>query len=258
MNIGQLGMLFQIVGFILVTVFAGILLERGILGIWRGKSEKSLASLAVLLDRLNSHVGISFGPREKERGILIGTTAERRLSSIGSKNFAWMLLMAILSSSPALGTGFIVAGCIMELTHLLWTGITLLLLSVVMLITLIIKSNVAESGSLSIGYKGNIEREEELKLESDRQKEENTSRKDKERTNLLTYLAIPLLILLAILIILIVSAMSIPICLFTGILRVGQFVIKLLAGKDALKKGFLITGSFIAIAGLILEFLATL
>lgn len=258
MNIGQLGMLFQIVGFILVTVFAGILLERGVLGIWREKSGKSLVSLAVLLDRLNSHVGIRFGPHEKKRGILIGITAERRLSSIGSKSFVWMLLIAILSSSPALGTGFIVAGCIMGLTRLLWTGIALLLLSVVMLITLIIRSNVAKSGSLSIGYEGKIERGEEHKLEGNRQIEGNPSRKDKETTGLLTYLAIPLLILLVILIILIMSAMSIPVCLFTGILRVGQLIIKLLAGKDTLKKGVLITGSFIVIAGLILEFVATL
>lgn len=121
MSPNQLGMVFQIAGFVLAAVFAGILLERGVLGIWRGKGEAWFVSMTSALERVTFTLG-----RTQTGGIAMQIPGEQRLSSIRVRSFGGMLLYAIIFASPAVGTGCIIAGHLVELTWLFWTGVSFL------------------------------------------------------------------------------------------------------------------------------------
>ena len=51
MNLHQIGMLLELIGFILVAVVVGLLMESRGLGIWKGKSEEKFIKFSERIDR---------------------------------------------------------------------------------------------------------------------------------------------------------------------------------------------------------------
>lgn len=247
MSLNQLGMIFQIAGFVLAAVFAGILLERGVLSIWRGKGEAWFAFMTSALERVTFTLG-----RTQTGGIAIQIPGEQRLSSIRVKSFGGMLLYAIIFASPAVGAGCIIAGHLAELTWLFWTGVSFLSLFALAILGEIL--NNLRHANTQVDLKRNTPQESK----TDNQIEIRSPEEESLSRSKLPVLLLPLFIPVLALMLMLFSVLAIPLCLFLGVLRGGQLVVALLKGKDSIKRALIIIGTVMLLVGLILEFVASL
>lgn len=124
MSIEQIGMILEIVGFLLVALFAGILLEKGVFGIWAGKGESLFFSLAKILDKFT----FSWS-REDWASFTIGMPGEQRLSSLRLGTFGSILLSTIEFSLPLVAITCVIIGWLKNMPLLFWIGVGIFVLA---------------------------------------------------------------------------------------------------------------------------------
>lgn len=124
MSIDQIGMILEIVGFLLVALFAGILLEKGVLGIWAGKGEALFFSVAKILDKFT----FSWS-REGRSSFIIGMPGEQRLSSLRLGTFGSILISTIDLSLPLFAIICVIIGWQRNMPWLFWIGVGIFVLA---------------------------------------------------------------------------------------------------------------------------------
>lgn len=117
MSIGQVGLLLEIIGFILIGVFAGIILEKNVVGIWA--------------DKLNTLT-------KKTPSILPGSMFWYGLPA--SRIVAAKTMISSVIVISLVYISLIIIGWIIELMWLTWAGIGLSLIHLI-LIAIFVKSN---------------------------------------------------------------------------------------------------------------------
>jgi hypothetical protein len=225
MNMNQIGMLLELLGFLLVTVFAAILLERGALGILRGKGEVLFALLASTINKLS----FSWG-REVGTIVLLKFPGQMRLSTLGVGRFGSMLLLTIGSAIPLGAFVCIIIGWLQTRWWMVGLGAFLFCMAVVY--------NFYEMLPELEDTANNYIRE--------------TGRPRSAAQGMLIALFVFTLFSS------IFSVLIIPVCLFLGIVRIFQIIVSLLSSKDSIKKASILLGALLVLVGLILQFISTL
>jgi len=221
MSLNQAGIILEVVGFLLAVVFAGILLEKGVSGIWASRIEAAFSSLAGRIDKVTFSVSLGIGHR-----IVVEVPEKTKLSTLKPRTFGRILLATGEASLPVVAIIIVIAGWNANLPWLLWGGTSLFMLDFVVVLVLLLI---------------------------------DTKKQEERLLNRAIYVLIsPILALLAISLMSFFSPYFFILSAFLGLTKMMQVMITILTGKDTLKKAMLIVGTILVFTGLVLELVATL
>lgn len=225
---GKIGLLIELIGFVMVVFFAGVLLERGVTKTLSKKVEEIIFSFAINLDRIPSLL-FTIPLLDKYefsflRDVPLSSIKEKRIAELLKEPIIGLSLLIIIS----LPIGIPVVGWIKNIQWLFWIS------TIYLIVTYIF---------------GSFEFFGLLKYESRRF----------QKTLMWLVVFCPVIFHLGVIITYAIwfsGAIVVLLALYT--LRVMQTTLILLSGRDTLKTTLLVIGAITAIIGLILQYIASL
>lgn len=228
MSLNQIGMLLEIVGFVLVAVLVGVFLEGNVLGTWGSKAEALLSRLSSVINELPSGT-LRWWLRESlPSGVKVLSSV-----TVGMLSDIWYSMF--LASISMAGVILVVCGWLASVLWWLWLGAGLLCVFVTWIAV------------NSWGFGRTIDH----LLDSDKPPLTWQTFRDVMKIAIFAFL-------FCVIVIPVFSPLTLLDGLFITIVKSTHQVTQFLATRDTLKKVLVMSGTLLVVVGLVLQFIAAI